>query len=262
MVMAALRPFADKAFDAARKQGRRERPEAYAWDALVGLASSGGGGAGGSGDWAMAVAAGGGTWPRGPRRQVMVRVDYSALLRGYPVDGETCDIPGFGPTTVEAVRAMIATGDPELKAIVDQRQGRRRCGAHAPAPQRLPKKWSRLLVPDLSAMGSVHEGLFLTDRPPRRLGAYPRHGARAARQALPLPPQAEDHQGLGLGRGTGERDFVPPDDPRHPRHGKAQHPTRGAGARVLARSAMVVAPRGRRQRGLGHGREGAGLLQR
>ena len=48
----------------------------------------------------------------------MVRVDYSALLRGYPVDGEICDIPGFGPTTVEAVRDMIATGDPVLKAIV------------------------------------------------------------------------------------------------------------------------------------------------
>ena len=46
MVMAALRPLADKAFEAARKQGRRERSEAYAWDALVGLASSGGGGGG------------------------------------------------------------------------------------------------------------------------------------------------------------------------------------------------------------------------
>ena len=57
MVMAALRPLADKAFEAARKQGRRERPEAYAWDALVGLASSGGGG----GD------AGGGGWRRGRR---------------------------------------------------------------------------------------------------------------------------------------------------------------------------------------------------
>ncbi len=49
MVMAALRPLADKAFEAARKQGRRERPEAYAWDALVGLASSGGGGGNGAG---------------------------------------------------------------------------------------------------------------------------------------------------------------------------------------------------------------------
>jgi hypothetical protein len=32
----------------------------------------------------------------------------------------TCDIPGFGVTSVEAVRDMIATGDPVLKAIVTQ----------------------------------------------------------------------------------------------------------------------------------------------
>jgi hypothetical protein len=129
MVMAALRPLADKAFEAARKEGRRERPEAYAWDALVRLASSGGGGGdgggGGGGGHDGADGGGGdrgagdgGRWGRGPRAEVMVKVDYSALLRGYPVDGETCDIPGFGPTTVEAVRAMIATGDPVLKAIV------------------------------------------------------------------------------------------------------------------------------------------------
>ena len=47
MVMAALRPLADKAFEAARKEGRRERAEAYAWDALVDLASS---------DWRRGVA--------------------------------------------------------------------------------------------------------------------------------------------------------------------------------------------------------------
>jgi len=42
MVTAALRRLVDKA---ARKDGRRERPEAYAWDALGELACSGGGGA-------------------------------------------------------------------------------------------------------------------------------------------------------------------------------------------------------------------------
>jgi hypothetical protein len=112
MVMAALRPLADKAFEAARKEGRRERPDAYTWDALVGLATSGGGGgrSRGSGDGRAG----------GPRAEVMVRVDYSALLRGYPLDGETCDIPGFGTTTVDVVRDTIATDDPLLKAIVSK----------------------------------------------------------------------------------------------------------------------------------------------
>ncbi len=82
--MAALHPLTDKAFDASRKQGRRERPEAYAWDALVALACGGGGGRG------------------RPRTEVIIRVDHRALLCGYPLDGEVRYIPGFGVTTVEA----------------------------------------------------------------------------------------------------------------------------------------------------------------
>jgi hypothetical protein len=111
MVMAALHPLADNAFEAARKEGRREKPEAYTWDALVELATSGAAGSGGG-----HKGRGGGR----PRPEVMVRVDHGALLRGYPLDGEVCDIPGFGTTTVEAVRDMIATGDPVLKAIVTE----------------------------------------------------------------------------------------------------------------------------------------------
>ena len=47
LVMAAIGPRAEHAFAQARKEGRRERPEAYAFDGLVALAA--GGGAGGSG---------------------------------------------------------------------------------------------------------------------------------------------------------------------------------------------------------------------
>jgi hypothetical protein len=39
-VMAAIRPYADKAFAAARAAGRREAPEAYAFDALAALATA------------------------------------------------------------------------------------------------------------------------------------------------------------------------------------------------------------------------------
>src|SRR5579863_10415530 len=76
MVMATLRPLVDKAFEAARKQGRRERPEAYAWDALVDLASSGGGESrrGRNGNDGS-VGDGGRGGGNGPRAEVMVRVD-------------------------------------------------------------------------------------------------------------------------------------------------------------------------------------------
>ena len=42
MVMAAIAPFAERALVAAGEQGRRERPEAYAFDGLVAMAGAGG----------------------------------------------------------------------------------------------------------------------------------------------------------------------------------------------------------------------------
>ena len=50
-VMAALAPLADAAFEAARKEGRREAPETYAFDALVALAGGQGGGARATRSW-------------------------------------------------------------------------------------------------------------------------------------------------------------------------------------------------------------------
>jgi hypothetical protein len=227
MVMAALRPLADKAFEAARKQGRRERPEAYAWDALVELASSGAAGNGGGRDSASNRNGSGGSGNgrgngRGPRPEVMVRVDYSALLRGYPVDGEICDIPGFGTTTVQAVRDMVATGDPVLKAIVTKGNNvvgvvhmRRRPNAY----QKSALDW---MFPTCAANGCSTKARFLeTD--------HREDWARSHITVLEMLDRLcryhhrlKTTKGWALVEGTGKRDFVPPDDPRHPRHAKAR----------------------------------------
>ncbi len=224
IVIAALRPLADKAFQAARKDGRRERPDAYAWDALVGLATSGGGGGdGGRG--------GGG---RGPGAEVMIRVDYSALLRGYPLDGETCDIPGFGTTTVEVVRDMIATGDPVLKAIVTNGKNvvgvvhtRRRPNAY----QKSALDW---LFPTCAANGCGTRACFLeTD--------HRQDWARTHITVLELLDRLcryhhalKTTKGWALVDGTGKRDFVPPGDPRHPRYAKVSNRSKAKGARATA----------------------------
>jgi len=61
-VMAALAPYIDEAFDQARKEGRAERREAYAYDALLALARSGG--------------------PKGrPSYEILVRVDHLSRYR-------------------------------------------------------------------------------------------------------------------------------------------------------------------------------------
>jgi hypothetical protein len=221
MVMAALRPLADKAFEAARRQRRRERPDAYTWDALVELATCGAGGGAGAGGGGKGERGGerGGRGRGGPRAEVMVRVDHSALLRGYPLDGEVCDIPGFGTTTVEAVRDMIATGDPVLKAIVTEGKKvvgvvhmRRRPNAY----QKSALDW---LFPTCAANGCGTRACFLeTDH--REDWAHTHVTMLELLDRLcRYHHRLKTTKGWALVEGSGKRDFVPPDDPRHPRYG-------------------------------------------
>ncbi|MCU1374960.1 MAG: protein of unknown function endonuclease [Actinomycetia bacterium] len=87
MFMGRLQPFVDAEFTQARDDGRREAPEAYAYDALMAMSQSGGA-------------------ARSPAK-VIVSVDLAALRRGTPEDGEVCEIAGFGPISVaEAMRQM------------------------------------------------------------------------------------------------------------------------------------------------------------
>jgi hypothetical protein len=87
MFMGRLQPFIDAEFKRAREEGRREAPEAYAFDALLAMSQSGGA-------------------AKSPAK-VIVRVDLAALRRGTPEGGEVCEIAGFGPISVaEAMRQM------------------------------------------------------------------------------------------------------------------------------------------------------------
>jgi hypothetical protein len=226
LVMAALRPLADKAFEAARKEGRRERPEAYTWDALVELATCGAGGGprdGGDGRRGGSGSGGGGVRGRGrgaPRTEIMVRVDHSALLRGYPLDGEICDIPGFGITTVEAVRDMIATGDPVLKAIVTN--GKKVVGVvHM---RRRPNAYQKSALdwpfPTCAAKGCSTRGCFLETDQREDWARTHITMLEMLDRLCRYHHRLKTTKGWGLVEGSGKRDFVPPEDPRHPRHAK------------------------------------------
>ena len=118
-IWAALRTEADRLFDEARRNGRRESPDAYVADALynlvVGHTSSPGAtdtrnnGAGAS-DADGSDDARGGPGARSkvpPRidRVVHVRADGPALDRGYTKPGEICEVVGSGPVPAALVRA-------------------------------------------------------------------------------------------------------------------------------------------------------------
>ena len=113
-IMAALDPIRESIFRNARAEGRHEPPDAYAADALAEMAQRS---VGGDGDDRPVVP------PRsGSRPKIIVRVDLEALLRGFPAEGEVCEIAGFGPVAVSRVRDMIDTDDPFLTAVATRGQ--------------------------------------------------------------------------------------------------------------------------------------------
>ncbi|MSO79380.1 MAG: HNH endonuclease [Acidimicrobiia bacterium] len=101
-IMAQMVPFEKELFAAARTTGEYERPEAYAFDALVAMADAS------IGERAPAKASGSDT-------TVVVRLDVAAL-RGWTEPGEVCEIVGTGPIPVAV--ALRMAHDAFIKAIV------------------------------------------------------------------------------------------------------------------------------------------------
>ena len=146
----------------------------------------------------------------------MVRVDHSVLLRGYAIEGETCELPGFGTVTAQVIRDMISSGDAVLKAIVTKGKdviGVAHAGRQANAHQKTALDW---LYPTCAADGCSTRAEFLeTD--------HRVDWARTHYTLLELLDRLCRHHhrlktvaGWALVEGKGKRPFVPPSDPRHP----------------------------------------------
>jgi hypothetical protein len=200
LITAALKPLADKAFRAARREQRRERPEAYAFDALLALATAGG--------------------AQAPRGEVLVRVDHAALVRGYVAEGEVCEVPGLGPVSVEAVREYIASGDPVLKAVVtkgDDVVSVVHLGRRPTAHQKTALDW---LYPTCANEACAARAEHLqTDH---RTGWAKTHATelKDLDRLCGFDHWRKTYLGWELVEGKGKRAFVPPDDPRNPRYAR------------------------------------------
>ena len=93
-MLSSLEMRANELFDQARKAENRESPATYAADALVDLVTR------------RSVV---GTPKAGGSSAVVhLRVDASALRRGYVEDGEVCEIPGVGPVPVSTARGLLS----------------------------------------------------------------------------------------------------------------------------------------------------------
>lgn len=199
-VMAAIEPIADRLFDKARRQGRREPPEAYAFDALVGLATSGGGGT--------------------PPAEVLFRVDLDAFFRGYPAEGEVIEVAGFGPTSAQAVTDVLEHGSPFLKAVMTKGKdvvGVVHFGRRPNAFQKTALDW---LYPTCAVEGcGVRTDWCETDH--REPWAKTRFTLVDLLDRLcRAHHKMKTNEGWSLVEGKGKRPFVPLQDPRHPRFGQ------------------------------------------
>jgi len=199
-IMAALQPTTDRLFGQARRQGERELPEAYAFDALVELATSAGGGE--------------------PPAEVAFRVDVEALFRGYPADGEVMEVAGLGPVSSQAVKDLLEHGTPFLKAILTRGAdvvGVAHLGRRPNSHQASALDW---LYPTCAAQGcGVRTDWCETDH--RKPWAETHFTLLALLDRLcRAHHKMKTHEGWALVEGVGKRPFVPPSDPRHPRFGR------------------------------------------
>jgi hypothetical protein len=106
-IWATAQAFADRAFKAARASGVQESAEAYLADGLLAMARHAGGKDGSEPGVVRPVP-----------KDIVVRIDWTALLRGSVRTGEVCEICGIGPVPVSVVDAMISSGDAFLHAVV------------------------------------------------------------------------------------------------------------------------------------------------
>jgi Domain of unknown function (DUF222) len=104
-VLARLVPYERELFENARADGRRERSDALAFDALVALADAP------TPEEAPAEEA-----PAKPRTGIVIRIDHTALTRGHTEPGEICEIAGSGPIPVAVASRML--DDAFVKAVV------------------------------------------------------------------------------------------------------------------------------------------------
>ncbi|MBV9292482.1 MAG: HNH endonuclease [Frankiales bacterium] len=211
-IVTDIAPAREALFTQARERGEHVRPDALDVDALTATVRAGRDGNGGD-------AANSARPPHrcAPRVKMLVRVDFDTLLRGYPIDGEVCEIAGYGPISVTAARDLMATGDPFLAAIVTR--GRQVCGVAHLGRKALSYQASALewLNPCCAADGCTQTArLEIDHRDP---------WSRTKVTMLDLLDRLCDHHhdlkthsNWALTAGTGKRPFVPPTDPRHPQH--------------------------------------------
>ena len=199
-----LKQLIDERFHHARDVGEREPFEAYAYDALITLADQRDAG------------------PDKTERMrflAVLRLELESLTRGHVEGDETCEIAGLGPISVETARELL--GESIMKLVITKGVdvvNVTHLGRGPNTAQKIALLWRQ---PVCAAEGCGRRARLEHDH------TYGHEYAKTHHTRLDEtePLCHRDHalktvHGWALVEGEGTRPFVPPDDPRHPRHNR------------------------------------------
>ncbi|HET6873394.1 MAG TPA: hypothetical protein VFH70_01355 [Acidimicrobiales bacterium] len=154
--------------------------------------------------------------------KIIIRIDLDTLLRGYPIEGEICDSPGYGPIPVSLVHDLMGAGQARLAGFITTGKELRAVHLDRRHPNEYQKAALDFLYPVCAVKGcNTRAGLEADHRTDWNKTHY---------TAIDLLDylcwhhhQLKSRHNWALIDGHGKRDFVPPDDPRHPRHQHRSH---------------------------------------
>ena len=204
----ALKKFTDRRFKRAREEGVREPLEAYTFDALV--------------DMSTASLHGGTEAARSTPvvgNLAVLRIDLAPLVRGHVERGETCEIAGLGPISVETAREML--GESILKLVITKGVdvvNVTHLGRGPNTAQKIALLWQQ---PVCTREGCNRKARLENDHRDGAEYATTKHTRLDETDPLCRPDHdLKTYDGWALVEGKGKRPLVPPDDPRHPRHSR------------------------------------------
>lgn len=194
-MVARIEAERDRIFRQAQRECRSEPAEAYGFDAL------------------KAVLAGEATGGR-VGTKVIARIELDTLLRGYPIDGETCEVAGV-PVAVSAVEDIINSGSAFLAAVITKAErlvGVVHLGRRPTAGQQTGLEY---IYPTCAVEGCGQSARLQRDH--RVDWAATKVTVFDLLDLLcPFHHGLKTTQNWALVRGRGKRAFVAPDDPAHP----------------------------------------------
>ena len=148
--------------------------------------------------------------------RIMVRVDLPTLLRGFPIEGELCEIAGYGPVAVSVIEDLLATDNPFIVGLLTKYEellGVYHHGRHPNAHQRSALDF---LSPICTVEGCSARAALQYDH--REDYAKTQiTGFDLLDRLCTHHHRLKTNHGWALVDGGGKRAFVPPHDPRHPR---------------------------------------------